>query len=572
MNRRVVGIVLLTVLSLTLSSARGNWHVWAVGETARVLRSAPPAQGTAVTLHAARNEWESFQILMRSDAPVTGIRVEASDLTGPAGHVLRTTDMRLFREHPLHLTVGTVRNDHFKPDWYPDALIPLRHPLTRKPLGKARFHAMPFDLPDHQTHGFWIDIHVPPSTPAGLYRGTFHVTSATEPAVAVPVSCTVWPFSLPDRPTLRTAFGSPAQRMRAYYRARAKTGKESSPSDWNAVETECADMLARHHINATPVAGSLTPVARADGSYAIPVDQVNALRRFVDRYHVNAVQVPAPTRIVKDPDREQKKMRAWLRAWDEAARLLDRPEVLFYTYLRDEPNDAEAYQFVRKWGRAIRSANTVVKVLVVEQTWAQKPEWGDLYGAVDIWCPLFSLFRPASAARRQALGETVWTYTALCQLKPTPWWHIDYPLLNYRVPAWIAWRYRIKGLLYWGGLSYWRAVDDPWTDPATYHGSGTYQHGKQGRVYNGEGSLVYPGRAVGYDGIAPSMRLKALRDSIEDYEYLAILQRAGRAAEAEKIVVPLATSWFQWAPNPSRYESARIQLAKLIVAAQTAGE
>jgi hypothetical protein len=32
-----------------------------------------------------------------------------------------------------------------------------------------------------------------------------------------------------------------------------------------------------------------------------------------------------------------------------------------------------------------------VQVLVVEQTWTQNPAWGDLYGAVDIWCPLFSL-------------------------------------------------------------------------------------------------------------------------------------------------------------------------------------
>ncbi len=65
----------------------------------------------------------------------------------------------------------------------------------------------------------------------------------------------------------------------------------------------------------------------------------------------------------------------------------------------------------------------MVKVLVVEQTWTAPGQggadstWGNLYGAVDTWCPLFSLHQQESAARRQGLGETIWTYTALCQGK-----------------------------------------------------------------------------------------------------------------------------------------------------------
>jgi hypothetical protein len=77
--------------------------------------------------------------------------------------------------------------------------------------------------------------------------------------------------------------------------------------------------------------------------------------------------------------------------------------------------------------------------------------------------------------------------------------------------------------------------------------------------------MVYPARAVGYDGIAPSLRLKALRDSIQDYEYLAILQRLGKAAEAEKTVAPLAESFFVWEKDAAAYDIARAKLAELIV-------
>jgi hypothetical protein len=557
---------LLLVLAFIVAGreARADWHVWTVTETRRVLRDAAPEDRPAVKLAAARNEWESFQILIRSDAPVRGINVEAGDLVGPGGAVLAGADARLFREHQLKLDVGTYRNDDFKPGWYPDPLIPFKHPVTGEPLTDARLVAVPFDLPANETHGFWVDLYAPPDATPGEYRGTYRVTAEGGRTAEIPVTFTVWDFELPQVSAFRTALGSPAARMRGYYARRAKEGKEPEPSDWDAVDRQCAEMLSRHRINATPPPGSLAPVAQPDGTFRIPDEQVAALREFVDRYHVNAIETPHPRSAVRDPEAERDKLRAWLASWDRAAEMLNRPDVMFYTYLRDEPNDEEAYHYVQRWGRAIREAHSVVKVLVVEQTWTQNEAWGDLYGAVDIWCPLFSLFKPESAAKRQALGETVWTYTALCQGEKTPWWHTDFPLLNYRVPAWIAWRYRIRGLLYWGGMSFWQQVDDPWTDPKTLD----RREGRKNPLYNGEGSIVYPGRAVGYDGIAPSLRLKALRDGIEDYDYLALLERLGMAPEAEKTVLPLAGSWFKWDPDAAAYEQARAALAAKIVAAR----
>jgi hypothetical protein len=431
---------------------------------------------------------------------------------------------------------------------------------------------VPFDLPANETHGFWVDLHVPAEVPAGEYQGIYRVTADGDKSFEIPVTLTVWDFTLPQIPTLVTAFGSPAQRMRGYSQQRAKAGQESEPSDWQAVETQCAQLLSEHRFNATPPAEMLRPVAQPDGSFQIPSEQVQALRQFVDRYHVNALQVPHPSGVIKDPQAERDKLRAWLAAFDRAAKELDRLHVVWFVYLKDEPNTREDYEYVQKWGRAIREAKSVVKVMVVEQTWTEPGKggadsaWGDLYGAVDIWCPLFSLHRPDSAAKRQALGETIWTYTALCQGSPTPWWHIDYPLLNYRVPAWMAWRDHIKGLLYWGGMSYWRETEDPWQRVPVYTGRGARQQGDRGIRFNGEGSLVYPSREVGYDGIVPTIRLKALRDAIEDYEYLAILDRLGQSAEGDKVVRRLTESWFQWDKDPAAYEKARAELAALIVA------
>lgn len=561
-------IVPLLICLVIAADARSECRVWTVTETVRVLRDAPAGDGASVRLRAARNEAESFQVLLRSDAVVDGVRVAPGDLVGPEGAVLpASATARLYRQHQFQLDVGTHRNDDFHPGWYPDALIPVLHPLTGKPLSGARFTAMPFDLPANETHGFWIDIHVPPDAVAGEYRGTYRVTSAAGLLVEIPVALEVWDFELPRVSTMTTALGSPAGRMRGYYSRRAAAGKEEQPLDWDAVQTQCAELLTRHRINATPPPGMLVPEAAADGTFDIPDERTDALRTFVDRYHVNALQTPHPRTAVTDPEAQREKLAAWLESWNRTAAKLDRPGVVFFTYLKDEPNDPQAYAYVQRWGRAVHSVDTALKVMVVEQTSTQNEAWGNLYGAIDIWCPLFPLFDAESATKRQALGETIWTYTALCQRDKTPWWHTDFPLLHYRVPSWIAWRYRIRGLLYWGGMSYWNDVDDPWTEPGTLD----RRDSNPALLYNGEGSLVYPGRAVGYDGIAPSLRLKALRDSIEDYEYLAILERLGLAAEAQQIVHPLAGSWFEWNSDPTALEKARAQLGEICTSGSMRG-
>ncbi|MEW6356969.1 MAG: DUF4091 domain-containing protein [Planctomycetota bacterium] len=560
-KRLLLGCVAIVLLVARVDGA--DVKIWTMARTERVLRDAPAQSTIAVNMAAAKNEWESFQILLRSDEPVGGITIEAGDLKGPWFSCIRAKDARLFRQHQLELTVPTFRNDNFKPGWYPDALIPFRHPVTGSPLGDARYKAIPFDLPANETHGFWVDIHVPGNAPPGEYQGTYAV-QVGDKRVEIPVALTVWNFELPRVLTIKTAFGWPPDRMRAHYRQRAKEGNEEEPKDWEAIERQACEMLTQHHINCAPPSGLMVPVKQADGTYRISSENITKFREFCDTYQVNALLTPHPRSVVKDPDAEKETLHAWLKAWDVAANELDRPYVVFYTYLKDEPNDEEEYKYVQKWGRAICPQKSALKVLVVEQTWTQDEKWGDLYGAVDIWCPLFSLFKPESAAKRQALGETVWTYTALCQRDPTPWWHIDFPLLNYRVPSWIAWRYGMKGILYWGGLSYWRGVEDPWTDPKTLD---RRKDGK-GPNYNGEGSLVYPARAVGYEGIVSSLRLKALRDSFEDYEYLSILDRAGMADKAREVIMPLAGSWFKWETDPAAYEKARAKLAEMIIAAR----
>ena len=64
----------------------------------------------------------------------------------------------------------------------------------------------------------------------------------------------------------------------------------------------------------------------------------------------------------------------------------------------------------------------------------------------------------------------------------------------------------------------------------------------------------------------------ALRDAVEDYDYLARLEQLGKAAEADAIVKPLTASFFQWDKDPAAYETARARLAALLLSALSRGQ
>ncbi len=191
--------------------------------------------------------------------------------------------------------------------------------------------------------------------------------------------------------------------------------------------------------------------------------------------------------------------------------------------------------------------------------------WGDLHGAVDVWCPLFTFFDGESAARARERGEFLWTYTALCQKappyhpnfaavsgQPGMFWQIDFPLLNYRLPLWLNWRNKVDGLLYWSAVHWSDPERDVWTDP-----------GFRNR-YNGEGYLLYPGTEAGIPGPVPSLRLKALRDGLEDYAYFSLLAGLGDADFVEKETAKVAHSWWKWEDDAERIYAVRSAIAKRI--------
>jgi hypothetical protein len=529
MHRLLNRIFLLLVF--TLHAMAGAPSVWVSSPWEHVLKSSPPGTIREAKLQASANEYESFRIVVRADdAPLTGLTLVSSALRGSAGEI-PASRLTFYREHYLSLATTTLRSQA-PTGWYPDALIPFLDPATGRPPLGGKYRADLVSIEPNSNQGYWVDVHVPKGTRAGEYVGTITVKANGTLLAVVPLHVVVWPFELPDTIALASNFGD-LRRIATYYHL------DPNSPEFAEVENQYIDTLLAHR--AVPGSlGNVWPTIRPDGT--VDDSQTGArLRQLIEERHVNALRIPFSG--ISDPDKARRQLRAYANylrrnGWLDLA----------FVYMKDEPNDADAYDLVRRQGALIHEADPGIKRMVTEQTLTSDPAWGNLYGAVDIWCPLWGLWDEKTARERVAVGEKLWSYTALVQ-RQAPFWAIDFAPVNFRAPFWISWQYGIEGFLYWSSV-HWN-YEDVWNKP---HFRGKYW---------GEGLLVYPGIEAGMKGPVPTIRLKLIRDGIEDYEYMALAAKRGRKLEVDAIVARLACSFQDWEKDPAAYASARAALAQL---------
>jgi hypothetical protein len=152
------------------------------------------ARARQVSLHAARNEFVAFQVVIR------GRDVDARpELTfdGPNAPRVKTAFGR-------YLTVGSKLGP------MPDPVVPLGGPEDVGPKG------LPAGSPSQSLH---VELYVPHDAPAGRHAGTLTLRSGGE-TLRLTVGLTVWNFTLPDTLSFlpeMNCYGLPANE-RDYYR------------------------------------------------------------------------------------------------------------------------------------------------------------------------------------------------------------------------------------------------------------------------------------------------------------------------------------------------------------------
>ncbi|MBQ4334944.1 MAG: DUF4091 domain-containing protein, partial [Myxococcaceae bacterium] len=144
-----------------------------------------------------------------------------------------------------------------------------------------------------------------------------------------------------------------------------------------------------------------------------------------------------------------------------------------------------------------------------------------------------------------------------------PSYMIDHDAALNRAMGALSFAHGIDGELYFNTVEAYLAPDsggvaDPWRDTLRFTG-------------NGDGTLFYPGTParLGTPAHLPieSLRLKHLRDGLEDFEYLHLARQRGREDAANAFVESLTPLPWTIERAPGRWEKARQALAQAIEAA-----
>ena len=219
-----------------------------------------------------------------------------------------------------------------------------------------------------------------------------------------------------------------------------------------------------------------------------------------------------------------------------------------YAYFADEITDCHAdpavAQAVRQFARRLQEGGTtpLLTAYPLEALRIDGPF---------IWALHADAFAdPAGLKPARASGQSLWSYNSVHLDNYSPKWLLDYPATNFRLqPGFISQSVGLTGLLY-GAVDYW-TLEDPWNDVARFSA-----------VYPGEGVLTYLGSWVGTEAVAPGLRLKWLREGVEDYEYVALSKRRGEGELALRWVRTVGGSFLAWSRDPQAVYAVRDRLGR----------
>ncbi|HID08402.1 MAG TPA: DUF4091 domain-containing protein [Armatimonadetes bacterium] len=490
--------------------------VWAVDPMVKVFpNTLPPANPTTVIrIVSARNEYEPAQFAIRSTRDLSNVTVEITPLVHEAGKFTIGT------EHVNWNFVGFVRIEHNTPATPESELICKAPCEVPDPLLEIRS----MDIPANRTQPVWITVFVPHDAPSGLYRGEVRVIAGDE-RIALPIELTVYPFALPNERHLYVTNWFNINNI-----AKAHNVELWSEAFWQVLEAYARNM-AEHRQNVFWVSIGLIEVYREpNGKLSFDYSRFDRYIELFMRAGVNgrieiqhvahhgkggwssrevilrtitATDRKTGNRIQLSPQEGLGPLLADLQRHLEQRGWLDKAMI----HVCDEPSvhniDAwrKASEFVHRYAPRIKRIDAIETIY--------------FENALEIWVPKLSHLRNwyEHFKAAQANGYEMWYYICCHPMGYYINRFLDCSLSKVRLLHWLNYRYQLSGYLHWG-WNFWGK--EPFGPPAR-------------RLPPGDTHIVYPGKA----GPLNSIRWEIQRDSIEDYEYLWLLEHRVRKVQAQ---------------------------------------
>ena len=163
--------------------------------------------------------------------------------------------------------------------------------------------------------------------------------------------------------------------------------------------------------------------------------------------------------------------------------------------------------------------------------------------------------------KEQAGGDEVWWYVTRFPQEPEITLTMNTASINYRILFWQQKQYGVDGFLYYSVTDWYQNPDNPDIIGinAKHETDASYPYD----VY-GNGVLVYCGQYFGEYGAVGSYRLEGVRDGIEDYEYLTLLEERYGKEDADLLIRQITTSLTRYTDDADYFLRVRTAIGNLL--------
>ena len=560
--------------------------------------------GKEVSLYSARGEYISFQLVITNytDSSLKGIDVKMSPFKNKDSQVI--IDPELFLEWSVEVkTLSTGYPEaSLGNGWYPDALIPFRYIQAGASRSRGSW-IYPLQLPDFNnridnqiSQIIWVDQYIPfeyKDANPGTYNSVISVTIGDK-TQEIPISLNIWNFAIPNENRFKGSLQHESflsrmdekQELEVYqllkrnrvsimeprYEPELQISKGGNVSvEWNSFDNRLKKYFsgdaftAKYGYKYGPGYGE--PIE----TYLLPFDV------YGKSGESGWPDIGKPD-VERNPENRLVYIKTIKMVRSHLLSMINPQKTDITMYL----NGLDESYFPEAWDRMVYYGAMFKKEFPEAQFRVDggydEEAMKIIQNSINSWATHTINYDADEMKKYQKMGIKDWLYGPMIYESKVNSWvgsstFLDLALVNDRAISWSAWKYKAYSWISWGIGAGWKAA---WYDPETWKsandaGNSKYDHKK----LNGNALLIYsPGIVPNVEGVCPSIRLKTMRNGVQEYEYMRLLSELDKNSErADNIVNGVINQPFGrksignldvWSYDAGLWDQSRIKLGELI--------
>jgi hypothetical protein len=495
-NAGPVSLIVSIVMGSTaeVSRAADSCELWPSDSLTKVMRSATPGrEPTVLEIAGARGEIVSAQAVFRTTKGLGSVTASLSDLRhAPSGNAIPAGSVRLQWVRYIDINRNSA--------------IPTDELVAKAPasIPDPYWEDAAIAIKANHAQPLWIEFSIPRTAARGVYEGKLKVTGPGASA-ELPVKLTVWNFEMPRERHLSVVnwWNFPglgfADRVKPY-----------TEDYWQLLGRFCAFLVEHRQTDINTSIGLIEEAGSAEKGFSHNTRRLERYAEVAFAAGIRQIQLHSAGRATAGLTEQHSRIEpveANLRRLAAFEGVIMRRgwQRRFAVSISDEPFIYHEETYAAVVDRVHKIAPSVRCIEAVET---------EYLGKLDIYVPKLShlnLFFPRFDQVRHD-GVELWFYTCCHPLGRYPNRFLDQPLVKARVLHWINYLYDMDGYLHWG-LNHFYG-NDPYTQEAISKD-----------LPLGDRAIAYPGRNC----LLGSLRFSAMRDGLQDFEYLWVLEQELRA-------------------------------------------